>query len=204
MSRDRFGAGTEPPSEVAPGVHRIEGRMGDNRLCLYALRGERTLLVDSGLRTTPAAYILPHPDKSGLPERVDQLLISHSDTDHHGGSAAVRESSPGVEILCHELDQERVESKGTYLRDRYEEVVADDDFAYAPDLVSWLSGMIGEDDEEPGRASRTIRARHPVGGTHARAPEPACGGRDDQSPRERARENLGGGLKECAWETRRR
>jgi hypothetical protein len=69
MSRDRFGAGTEPPSEVAPGVHRIEGRMGDNRLCLYALRGERTLLVDSGLRTTPAAYILPHPDKSGLPER---------------------------------------------------------------------------------------------------------------------------------------
>ena len=41
--------------EVVPGIHRIETKLDGNLLCLHVLRGERTLLVDSGARDTPAA-----------------------------------------------------------------------------------------------------------------------------------------------------
>lgn len=45
---------------ILPGVLAIEAASGDNRLALYLLHGERTLLVDSGLRelddTGPRAW----------------------------------------------------------------------------------------------------------------------------------------------------
>ncbi len=131
--------------EIVPGIYQIETEMGDNRLCLYLLRGERTLLIDSGLAQSPARVIYPALAAAGLPSQIDLLLTSHADADHHGGNAAIRRGSPGVTILCHELDRPRVESKATHLRGRYTEVVAADDVGYPVELMAMLSDMIGPD-----------------------------------------------------------
>jgi glyoxylase-like metal-dependent hydrolase (beta-lactamase superfamily II) len=131
--------------ELLPGLHRIESALGDNRLALYLLRGERTLLIDSGVRDTPEAVVFPALAEAGLPPRIDMLLISHADADHHGGNAAVRARGPEVTILCHELDRPRVESKAAHLAGRYTAVVAADDLRYEADLLGWLDAMIGPD-----------------------------------------------------------
>jgi len=131
--------------ELLPGLHLIETALGDNRLALYLLRGERTLLIDSGVRDTPEAVVFPALTEAGLPPRIDMLLISHADADHHGGNAAVRARAPQVTILCHELDRPRVESKATHLAGRYTAVVAADDLRYEADLLDWLDAMIGPD-----------------------------------------------------------
>ncbi len=46
-------------TEVAPGIHRIESVLGPRPFSQYLLRGERTLLVDTGIVSTPAEVILP-------------------------------------------------------------------------------------------------------------------------------------------------
>lgn len=131
--------------ELLPGVYRIETNMAQNLLCLHLLCGERTLLIDSGVRTTPDASVYPALQAAGLRREIDLLLVSHADADHHGGNAAIRSGSPNVTILCHEWDRPRIESKACHLRGRYDEVVADDDVHYAPEMMDWLSDMIGVD-----------------------------------------------------------
>lgn len=131
--------------ELLPGVYRLETEMGDARLCLHVIRGERTLLIDTGPRTAPDTSIFPALRAAGLPELIDFLLVSHADADHHGGNAAVRTRSPGVTILAHELDRPRIEAKACHLAGRYTEIVANDDVRYAPEIMSWLSDMIGPD-----------------------------------------------------------
>jgi glyoxylase-like metal-dependent hydrolase (beta-lactamase superfamily II) len=131
--------------ELLPGLHQIEVAMGDNRLCLYLLRGQRTLLVDSGARTTPETDIYPALAAAGLPERIDLLLVSHADADHHGGNAAVVARSPHTVILAHEADRRRIEAKACHLQERYTDVVAADDLGYPPEVMAWLADMIGED-----------------------------------------------------------
>lgn len=131
--------------ELLPGLYQIDTTLGGNRLALYLLRGERTLLVDSGVRDTPESVIFPALAESGLSDRIDLLLISHADADHHGGNAAVRAHSPGAVIMCHELDRPRVERKAAHLAGRYSDVVAADDLRYDSGLMDWLDAMIGPD-----------------------------------------------------------
>jgi glyoxylase-like metal-dependent hydrolase (beta-lactamase superfamily II) len=131
--------------ELLPGLYRIETALGDNLLALYLIHGERTLLIDSGVRDTPDTVIFPALAQAGLPPRIDLLLVSHADADHHGGNAALRTRAPGVTIMAHELDRLRIESKAAHLAGRYTDVVAADDTRYAPELLSWLDAMIGPD-----------------------------------------------------------
>ncbi len=131
--------------ELLSGVYQIETEMGDNRLCLYLLRGEQTLLVDSGLRSSPEEVIYPALAAAGLPDQIDTLLISHADGDHHGGNAAIQARSPHLTILCHELDRPRTESKTRHMQGRYYDVVAADDIDHQPEIMAWVSDMIGPD-----------------------------------------------------------
>jgi glyoxylase-like metal-dependent hydrolase (beta-lactamase superfamily II) len=131
--------------ELLPGLYRIETALGDNLLALYLIHGERTLLIDSGVRDTPDTVIFPALAQAGRPPRIDLLLVSHADADHHGGNAAVRARTPGVTIIAHELDRPRIESKAAHLAGRYTDVVAADDLCYEPELLSWLDAMIGPD-----------------------------------------------------------
>ena len=107
--------------EVVPGIHRIEGDLGERYVCQYLLVGEeRTLLVDTGLRDMPAEVIalyLATLDRSL--EDVDYVLISHADVDHCGGNRALRAAAPRARLLCGEADRAWIESNDAMMAENY-------------------------------------------------------------------------------------
>ncbi len=126
--------------EVAPGIYRIESVLGPRPFSQYLVRDERSLLVDTGVKETPAEVILPFLD--GL--QPDFVLNSHADVDHFGGNAAIREAAPNALFLAHELDVPWIESADTIMRERYgwyEEY----GLAYEPDVFDWLRNAMGPD-----------------------------------------------------------
>src|SRR3954452_5837267 len=107
--------------EVAPGIHRIEGDLGERYVCQYLLVGEeRTLLVDTGLRDMPEEVIAPYLATLGRSlADLDDVLISHADVDHCGGNRALRAAAPGARLLCGEADRPWIESNRLMLAENY-------------------------------------------------------------------------------------
>ena len=100
--------------EVAPGIHRLEGDLGERYVCQYLISGsERTLLVDTGLRDMPDTVIAP------AAERVDLVLISHADVDHCGGVRRARELWPDALFACGEADRAWIESNDAMMAGNY-------------------------------------------------------------------------------------
>jgi glyoxylase-like metal-dependent hydrolase (beta-lactamase superfamily II) len=132
--------------EVAPGIHRIESDLGSRLMCQYLLVGEeRTLLVDTGLRDTPAQAIEPYAAGLGLDlADLDYVLISHADVDHCGGDRALRERAPGAFFLSHELDRRWIESNRAMLAENYLWYEA---YGFGPDEEArrWILQQLGGD-----------------------------------------------------------
>ena len=107
--------------EVAPGIHRIEGDLGERYVCQYLLVGdERTLLVDTGLRDMPEQVIAPYLAALGRSlADLDDVLISHADVDHCGGNRALRAAAPGARLLCGEADRAWIESNDLMMVENY-------------------------------------------------------------------------------------
>jgi glyoxylase-like metal-dependent hydrolase (beta-lactamase superfamily II) len=107
--------------EVAPGIHRIEGDLGERYVCQYLLLGEeRALLVDTGLRDMPEQVIAPYLAGLGLSlADVDDVLISHADVDHCGGNRALRDAAPRARVLCGEADRAWIESNAAMMAGNY-------------------------------------------------------------------------------------
>ena len=104
--------------EVAPGIHRIESDIGQRFVAQYLLVGEeRTVLVDTGLATTPDDALLPALEEVGA--EPDLIVISHADLDHCGGNRRMRERYPRVLLACHELDRRWIESNAAMLAENY-------------------------------------------------------------------------------------
>ncbi len=126
--------------EVAPGIHRIESVLGPRPFSQYLLRDERSLLVDTGVKETPAEVILPFLD--GL--QPDLVLNSHADVDHYGGNAAIRDAAPETLFLAHARDVPWIESAEAIMRERYG-WYAGYGLGYPPEVFAWLRDAIGPD-----------------------------------------------------------
>jgi glyoxylase-like metal-dependent hydrolase (beta-lactamase superfamily II) len=125
--------------EVAPGIHRLEGDLGERYVCQYLVVGtERTLLVDTGLRDMPDAVVAP------FAERVDLVLVSHADVDHCGGDVRARELWPGAPFMCGEADRAWIESNAAMLAGNYLWYEA---YGFGPDAesVEFLRRELGGD-----------------------------------------------------------
>jgi glyoxylase-like metal-dependent hydrolase (beta-lactamase superfamily II) len=107
--------------EVAPGIHRIEGDLGERYVCPYLLVGEeRALLIDTGLRDMPEQVIAPYMNGLGRSVAdIDDVLISHADVDHCGGNRALRAAAPHARLLCGEADRPWIESNAAMLAGNY-------------------------------------------------------------------------------------
>src|SRR5215218_2770130 len=120
--------------EVAPGIHRIESVLGPRPFSQYLLRGERSLLVDTGIVTTPGEVILPYLESVGLdPDDLDFVLNTHADVDHFGGNAAVRGCAPKAVFCAHAADVPWIEDRERILRERYG-WYADHNVDYSPEV----------------------------------------------------------------------
>lgn len=141
--------------EVAPGIHRIESIPGPRTFSQYLLRGERTLLVDTGVAETPEDVILPYFSSVGLvPADLDFVLNTHADVDHFGGNAAIRERASGAVFCAHAADVAWIEDREHILRERYG-WYASHDVDYAPEVKDWLRDALGPDWRTSSRARCT-------------------------------------------------
>src|SRR4051794_7368208 len=106
--------------EVAPGIHRIESDLGSRLLAQYVLIGsERTVLIDTGLASTPEPVMFGALAGLGLVEGPDLVVISHADVDHCGGNAALRDRYPRSRFACHAADRTWIESSEAMLEGNY-------------------------------------------------------------------------------------
>ncbi len=131
--------------EVTPGIHRIESILGPRPFSQYLLRGERTLLVDTGVAESPREVILPYLDSAGLaPADLDFVLNTHADVDHFGGNAAIREQAREAVFCAHAADVPWIEDRERILRERYGWYAAHS-VDYAPEVKDWLRDAMGPD-----------------------------------------------------------
>ncbi len=124
--------------EVAPGITRIESILGPRPFSQYLLRDERSMLVDTGVKETPADVILPALGGA----QVDFVLVSHADVDHFGGNSAIHEAMPEALFFAHALDTPWIEDAELIMRERYGWYDAFG-VGYDPDTAAWLENAMG-------------------------------------------------------------
>jgi glyoxylase-like metal-dependent hydrolase (beta-lactamase superfamily II) len=107
--------------EIAPGIHRIDSRLGTRRLAQWLVSGsEGALLLDTGIAGTVTEHVAPALSELGVePGRLAEVVISHADVDHYGGDAEIRALAPGARLRAHELDRALIESWELIARERY-------------------------------------------------------------------------------------
>ena len=104
--------------EVAPGIQRIESDLGPRFMAQYLLLGaERTVLVDTGLASTPDDALRPALEDAGV--KPDLILVTHADLDHCGGNRRMRELYPRAVLACSEPDRRWIESNATMMAENY-------------------------------------------------------------------------------------
>jgi glyoxylase-like metal-dependent hydrolase (beta-lactamase superfamily II) len=130
-------------AEVAPGIVRIESILGPRPFSQYLLRGERTLLVDSGVKETPGDVILPALESLGVDTAaLDFLLVTHADVDHFGGNEAIRAAAPRALVLAHAADAPWIENRERIMRERYGWYERYG-IGYPPEVFAWLRDAMG-------------------------------------------------------------
>ncbi len=106
--------------EVAPGIERIESVFGPRPFAQYLLRGEKSMLVDTGIDSTPGDVILPFFEQVGFAqESLTYVLISHADVDHFGGNASLRRAAPQAIFCASALDVPIITNRDRAMSERY-------------------------------------------------------------------------------------
>ena len=137
--------GPEPVTEIVPGIQRITQRLGARDLHLYLVMGERPLLVDTGLASTPEQTILPALRRLGVPPtRLGFLLVTHPDVDHFGGNSAMKRRRAPARLLAHAADRRWIKSREAILAERYGWYAAHG-LDYDADTRAWIRGNLGPD-----------------------------------------------------------
>ena len=159
--------------EIAPGLHRVEAPLGDRFVALHLVVGDdAALLVDTGVDDSIRDHLLPYLDTIGLaPSALRYAVLTHSDFDHIGGNAALKEACPDVILLCGEDDRPMIEDLELMISDRYGEfgkdhgVPDDDDMAAFARSVSGIVpvelGLSGGETIQLG--GRTVQILHTPG-----------------------------------------
>jgi len=130
--------------EFLPGIHSLETTMGPRPLFMYILRGDRTLLIDTGLPDTPTQVIFPYLEKIGInPAAVDLAIITHGDVDHFGGNYTLKQAAPRCLILSHRIDMAWASDKEITKAERYQMFEAEHGVGYDADTLAWIMDLAG-------------------------------------------------------------
>jgi glyoxylase-like metal-dependent hydrolase (beta-lactamase superfamily II) len=162
--------------EIVPGIHRIEAPFGERMVCAYLLAGDqRTLLVDSGLDSTPRDFIVPYLQKIGFgSRRLDFVLTTHADIDHMGGNASLRSVFPDACFLAHHLDRIWIENTNQLIQKNYGQF--DFEHGTRPDAAlnewmlanarsTWVDASVGGGETVRLGADWSVEIRHTPGHT---------------------------------------
>ena len=124
-------------------IHVIESALGERLVRQFLLTGdEGTLLIDTGLHSTPLEHIAPYVERIGLePSQVRYVVTTHADFDHQGGNLAARKLFPRAVFLCHHLDRGLIESTDRLIGERYGEFRFDHGIEDAPETTAWIRSV---------------------------------------------------------------
>lgn len=134
-------------TEIVSGIYRIESILGPRPFAQYLLRDQRSLLVDTGIISTPDEVLLPAFQELRFdPADLDFVLITHADADHFGGNAAVREVAPQAILCAHAEDVPLIVDRERIMRERYGWYAAHGAAAdYDEGSKVWLRDVMGAD-----------------------------------------------------------
>lgn len=148
-------------NRLQPGIHRIESVLGPRPFSQYLLIDEQTMLVDTGISTTPTDVILPWFEQHGLDiARLDYVLISHADVDHCGGNNAIRQAAPNAVFMAGAQDVQWIENRSRMIAERYGWYAAHGEAVdYDADTKAFLISALGPEApiDRPLDGGETIR-----------------------------------------------
>lgn len=117
--------------ELYKGAFQIQSEYGGRNLFQYLLAGERSVLIDSGIASTPEKAILPYLDRAKIdPSDLSLLVTTHPDMDHQGGNAAMRRAAPNALLACGEADRELVSDPRNLYARRYNHLRAEHELGF--------------------------------------------------------------------------
>jgi len=107
--------------EVLPGLHRIETIYNGRWLYQHAIcRGDRVVLVDTGISSTPEQLLVPYLKKHGWELRhVETIIVSHCDADHCGGNHVFKKENPGIRFVAQQKEADLLASTDEIVKRRY-------------------------------------------------------------------------------------
>lgn len=134
-------------TEIVPGIYRLESVLGPRPFAQYLLRDQRSMLVDTGIISTPEDVLLPAFQALEFdPADLDFVLITHADVDHFGGNATLREVAPRAILCAHAEDAPWIADGERILRERYGWYSAHGAAAdYDEASKAWLRAALGAD-----------------------------------------------------------
>lgn len=119
--------------ELYPRVYQIQSLFGQRNLFQYLFVGDNTVLVDTGIATTPEQVVFPYMDSLQLrPQRLTLAITTHADMDHQGGNHTIKCTSPGTWLSCGAPDRTLVEDPQTLFDNRYNFLRADHGVGFDP------------------------------------------------------------------------
>ena len=131
--------------ELYNNVHQVQSLFEGRNLFQYLFVGQNTVLVDTGIATTPQKAIFPYMERLGLgPDKLTLAVTTHPDVDHQGGNDAIKVASPRTLLSCGGADRELVESPRKLFDHRYNFLVSEHDVGF---------------DQDPGRDAGRFRRR---------------------------------------------
>jgi len=97
------------------------------------------MLIDTGFDGSIRETLIPYFKEHGLSlENVRYVINTHSDFDHMGGNAAVKEFMPNALICCGERDRPMIESLQSMIDDRYGEFAHSHGFSESEETNAFI------------------------------------------------------------------
>ncbi len=126
--------------QAAPGIVCYREPLGIRFVSFYALEdyGGFTLF-DTAVPGVVTWWL----DQEEMKEGIKRAIISHSDADHFGDTAALKERYPNIQVFCHPRDRRWIEDHDLIVKERYDHVRPTHDFGYDQDTLKVLREMCG-------------------------------------------------------------
>ena len=119
--------------ELYRNVFQIQSLYGGRNLFQYLFVGDKVILLDAGIATTPEQIIFPYLDRLKLkPQRLSMAITTHADADHQGGNDAIKRIAPQSWLACGEADVALVEDPQALWDRRYNFMKEDHGVGFDP------------------------------------------------------------------------
>lgn len=133
--------------EIGAASWRIESRLGERNVFEYLIAsedGSELLLIDTGTAGMATDAILPALDRLGFATSALRfIVVTHSDLDHQGGLALLRDAAPDAITACGFADRATVRRPEQLVYDRYQPYMHEHGLGFGDLDLAWMRANYG-------------------------------------------------------------